>query len=371
MRTKIFATLMAVTVLLPMVGSKAFAIPAWSRRYKAECSMCHWQLYKLNGVGKAFLERGHRLPDEDATTDGKLLPLDNYLSAQVHADFVAQSRAFGDPSTFFTDPDLNLMAGGPLTSQVSFFARTNVNSGDNDNIYGAYNFGQVPGLQVRMGLYTPYVFRETGFGPWISLTPPFRLAGGANAGLWGAEANFLQNKWLLSFGISDPDDSSNVKDLTATAKYVYGPNGSSVGAFAFRRRTPISADPKTDTEAFGFIANYLTGQWELDAGVAFGTASSDVQTGSTGPTVEMNTNLRNYFIGGDFALTPQTAVYGHYEYQEAGASGFKSVTQGPVVGISQALGTSGRVALEAFFATNSRNNPSTARELTFHWDLPF
>src|SRR3989338_6653425 len=39
----------------------AEAITAWSRKYGADCSMCHWKQNKLNATGKEFLKRGHRM----------------------------------------------------------------------------------------------------------------------------------------------------------------------------------------------------------------------------------------------------------------------------------------------------------------------
>lgn len=53
-------------VLLGALAPQAGAIPAFARRYGAECSYCHEGFPKLNYEGQRFKERGFRMPAEDA-----------------------------------------------------------------------------------------------------------------------------------------------------------------------------------------------------------------------------------------------------------------------------------------------------------------
>ena len=53
-------------VLLGTLAPQAGAIPAFARRYGADCSYCHQGYPKLNYEGQRFKERGFRMPAEDA-----------------------------------------------------------------------------------------------------------------------------------------------------------------------------------------------------------------------------------------------------------------------------------------------------------------
>lgn len=51
--------------LLAIFPTKALAIPAFARKYRASCSTCHIAYPALNSFGKAFKARGYRLPAEE------------------------------------------------------------------------------------------------------------------------------------------------------------------------------------------------------------------------------------------------------------------------------------------------------------------
>jgi hypothetical protein len=56
-------------ILLPVAFSlvtvKAYAIPAFSRKYQTSCSTCHLDFPKLNDFGKAFKDAGFKFPADD------------------------------------------------------------------------------------------------------------------------------------------------------------------------------------------------------------------------------------------------------------------------------------------------------------------
>lgn len=55
----------AFAVVLGALGPDAAAIPAFARRYGAECSYCHQGFPKLSYEGQRFKERGFRMPSEE------------------------------------------------------------------------------------------------------------------------------------------------------------------------------------------------------------------------------------------------------------------------------------------------------------------
>src|ERR1035437_4355367 len=55
--------LVALTsVILP---TRALAIPAFARKYETSCMTCHVAPPKLNAFGRAFKNRGYRMPKDD------------------------------------------------------------------------------------------------------------------------------------------------------------------------------------------------------------------------------------------------------------------------------------------------------------------
>lgn len=50
---------------LSIVSTDVFAVPAFARRYKVQCSFCHQIFPMLNRMGERFKERGFRLENED------------------------------------------------------------------------------------------------------------------------------------------------------------------------------------------------------------------------------------------------------------------------------------------------------------------
>lgn len=72
-RTTIYGTLAIVMALVLVILAgvllatvqEAKAIPAWARKYNADCAMCHYPVVpRLNSFGHQFRRAGYRTPDE-------------------------------------------------------------------------------------------------------------------------------------------------------------------------------------------------------------------------------------------------------------------------------------------------------------------
>ncbi len=59
------APFLLVLVLKP--APKAFAIPAFARKYQTSCSTCHNNFPELNDFGEAFKKNGFKFPKDDET----------------------------------------------------------------------------------------------------------------------------------------------------------------------------------------------------------------------------------------------------------------------------------------------------------------
>jgi hypothetical protein len=63
-RLQLTVTFLSLLVLI-LLSSNSFAIPAFSRQYGTSCSTCHIDFPKLNDFGKAFKDAGFKFPKDD------------------------------------------------------------------------------------------------------------------------------------------------------------------------------------------------------------------------------------------------------------------------------------------------------------------
>lgn len=137
---------------------EAQAIPAWGRKYSAECSMCHTMFPNLNAFGHKFRRMGYKTPDEFEKSSSQFSPeelakLTNYFSARGRPT-VAYSKTKGGTTNFdFQMHDVTLFYAGAVTRNVGFFfelpfepvdgfaflevGQINLNFGDSDNFFFA------------------------------------------------------------------------------------------------------------------------------------------------------------------------------------------------------------------------------------------
>ena len=107
-------------------AKNANAIPAWSRKYNADCSMCHTANPRLNATGHKFRRMGYKMP---ADFDSK----DVQFSSEELAKFTNFFGARGRPRILWSKAreattnfdlqmhDVTLFYAGPVTRNFSFF----------------------------------------------------------------------------------------------------------------------------------------------------------------------------------------------------------------------------------------------------------
>jgi hypothetical protein len=108
----------------------AGAIPAFARRYKVTCALCHNPFPTLTDFGERFAGNGYRMvsgeamPDTIGTND-PLLSLPDKLPLAVRLDLYAQAYANGTAATDFQSPyGLKLMSGGAISKKLSYYFYT-------------------------------------------------------------------------------------------------------------------------------------------------------------------------------------------------------------------------------------------------------
>src|SRR3990167_6180550 len=131
----------------------AEAITAWSRKYGADCSMCHWKQNKLNATGKEFLKRGHRMAGESgkAKEGGVWNNISDYVS--LTEKIRVQSEQGSSRPGFYVEA-LALYSGGPSDDADFWIARIGQISPNLMHIYGTGG---------RLSISRPYVLESASF----------------------------------------------------------------------------------------------------------------------------------------------------------------------------------------------------------------
>jgi hypothetical protein len=356
--------------------SEAGAITAWSRKYGAECSMCHWKQNKLNVTGKDFLKRGHRMAGEDARAKGGAWAnLSDYASITQKVRWMHESAS--NRPGFFVEA-LSLYAGGPIDKNFSFFYEqylheNNKSGADREKLAEAYLMATSSDdptyMTFRIGQIAPFLLHTHGTGGRLSISRPYVLESAsfasnnpyaARARQYGFELAGNVGSVYSALGlvngtghknINPAGDTNAAKDLYLTVENTFDDNGSSVGFYGYRgtwQLTPaVASATGIDTKYLstseanfyqvGLIGNYTLSRLSLLGGILSGVNT---------PTGGSETNNLGFYLEGDLALADKLALYGRYDRWDGNTSKANDETQQTVVGFSVEPLAAGRIALE-------------------------
>lgn len=142
--------LWAPALLLLLVVEDASAIPAFARKYQANCALCHSNEPRLTSFGQQFKENGYQMPgSQDGSDTAKqvlegeqgpvtLDSISKIMAVRIRAD--VQRASFEDENTAMKDDNVreqwdvqvpkivNLFFGGTATKNLSFFLETEYNT---------------------------------------------------------------------------------------------------------------------------------------------------------------------------------------------------------------------------------------------------
>jgi hypothetical protein len=116
-----------VTGAVAGLSSDAEAIPAFARKYRVSCQLCHNPAPRLTAFGSAFAANGFRLssaepPRDTVNTGDPLLDLLATLPLAIRLDAYAQAYTEGTAVTDFASPyGLKLLSGGTISSKISYY----------------------------------------------------------------------------------------------------------------------------------------------------------------------------------------------------------------------------------------------------------
>ena len=118
---------LALSGLLLLVGSaSADGIPAFARKYRVSCQLCHNPVPTLTEFGENFAANGFRFSAEEAPRDtidtgDQLLQLLEVVPLAIRFDAYAQALTNEFTSDFKTPYNLKILSGGALFKGVSYY----------------------------------------------------------------------------------------------------------------------------------------------------------------------------------------------------------------------------------------------------------
>jgi len=129
--TRVIACSIVLTALVTVSWPRAAgAIPAFARRYKVSCQLCHNPIPKLTAFGLQFAGNGYRFASGEGVSDtvgtgDPLLTLLKEVPLAIRLDTYAQLYADGKAAVDFQTPyGLKLLSGGPVTKSISYYFYT-------------------------------------------------------------------------------------------------------------------------------------------------------------------------------------------------------------------------------------------------------
>lgn len=158
-----FIAVVVEGVLLASVRESE-AIPAWARKYNADCSMCHYPAVpRLNTFGQQFRRAGYRTPDE-FNKDQDVTKVGDFLSVRLRTRLNYENKEGQIERSEFKLNDATFFYAGSISRNFSGFVESEIGStgeveligqllgvfGDS-NRYVSFRTGQMHTFQ-RVGL---------------------------------------------------------------------------------------------------------------------------------------------------------------------------------------------------------------------------
>ena len=121
------SALLAAFLLLPLLPGRASAIPAFARKYKTTCALCHSPFPRLSAFGEQFAANGFQMargetPLDTVTTGDPMLRLQRDIPLAMRVEGYMSSRS-GEGVAFDQKIPwgIKLLTGGQVTDDVAYY----------------------------------------------------------------------------------------------------------------------------------------------------------------------------------------------------------------------------------------------------------
>lgn len=123
-------------ILLHITVQTSEAIPAFARKYKADCAMCHYPVVpRLNSFGQQYRRAGYRTPGE-FNKDQDFLNVNNMLAGRIVSQFVYEDEEGKVARTEFRNPDVSLYYSGAISRNFSAWIHVTANNSTDVDFHG-------------------------------------------------------------------------------------------------------------------------------------------------------------------------------------------------------------------------------------------
>lgn len=284
-RTAVLCAL-GVLMLAGPVGLNAGEIPAFARKYRVSCNLCHNPVPTLTDFGNTFAGNGFRFgpneePRDTINTGDDLLDLPANLPLAMRIDLYAQGFTNGDVGADWKTPyNIKLMTGGTISKKLSyylyFFLFERGEIGGVEDAYVQYNDVAGAPVDVMVGQFQvsdPMFKRE------LRLSFQDYVFYRARIGLQPADLTYDR-------GLMVP---VSVGGVTITGEII---NGNGKG----EAQEDLKLDNNFAKNFFAHVTGSITPQLRLGAMGYFGK-----DRGAVGDNPEVTNHL--WMVGGDATLT--------------------------------------------------------------------
>lgn len=136
-RFQIIAIAVICTAATLLVNTQeSSAIPAFARKYNADCAMCHYAAYpRLNSFGLQFRRMGYRTPTE-VNKDQDVSNVSNFLSGRLRTQFGYDNTKGNVERSEFRFPELSFMYMGAISRHWSAYIHGFANNGSSVDMHG-------------------------------------------------------------------------------------------------------------------------------------------------------------------------------------------------------------------------------------------
>lgn len=161
-----------LTLLLVVIGSVLLAsiqdseaIPAWARKYNADCAMCHYPVIpRLNSFGQQFRRAGYRTPTE-FNKDQDVTKVGDFLAGRLRTQFAYENTRGTIERSEFRFPEAALFYSGSFSRNYSAYIHAFADNSTSVDIHGHLQgvFGSSERFfSVRIGQM--HMLQQGGFG---------------------------------------------------------------------------------------------------------------------------------------------------------------------------------------------------------------
>lgn len=153
------------------------ALPAFARKYKADCAMCHYPVVpRLNNFGQQYRRAGYRTPGE-FNKDQDFLNVNNMVAGRIRSQFVYENKEGFVARTEFKSPEFALYYSGAISRNFSAWMHATANNSTDVDFHGHIQgvFGK-PNSFFSFRIGQMHMLQQQGIGGFdsplaISTTP--------------------------------------------------------------------------------------------------------------------------------------------------------------------------------------------------------